>query len=345
LPFRRLCRQFGADITIGEMAMCNSLSKGLVNEWALMRRHPSETFFGVQIAGSHPDQVARACEIINKTCDVDFVDLNIGCPISQLTDKGMGSAFMMQKRSKNLEPILRSMRTMIDAPVTIKMRMGWSADEMTATTLMPIAARCGFSAVTIHGRTRQQRYTKQADWSFLRNAATFAKEKLNGLPLIANGDVYSFEDYEELVNPESDVATCMIARGALVKPWLFTEIKERRHWDISASERLDMLRDYVSFGYEHFGADSRGVENTRRYLLEMLSFLHRYVPVGLLERPRVNIQQKNPPFYARSDLEQLLSSSNVADWIRITEMLIGPVPEGFKFTPKHKSSTQSEETA
>jgi tRNA-dihydrouridine synthase 3 len=252
---------------------------------------------------------------------------------------------MMQKRSKNLEPILRTMRTILDplCPVTLKMRMGWSSDELTAMTLLPIAARSGVAAVTIHGRTRQQRYTKQADWSFIKKAATFAKDKLNNLPLIANGDVYSFEDYEELVNAQSDVATCMIGRGALVKPWLFTEIKERRHWDISASERLDLMRDYVSYGLEHFGSDARGVESTRRFLLEFCSFAHRYVPVGLLERPRVNIQQKNPPFYARSDLEQLLSSSNVADWIRISEMLIGPVPEGFKFTPKHKSSTQSEE--
>lgn len=91
--------------------------------------------------------------------------------------------------------------------------------QLTALELLPVVNRCGMAAVTMHGRTRQQRYTKAADYSYLRNAAKFAKEKCNGLQFIANGDVYSFEDYEELVNPESDVATCMIARGALVKPW------------------------------------------------------------------------------------------------------------------------------
>jgi tRNA-dihydrouridine synthase 3 len=121
---------------------------------------------------------------------------------------------------------------------------------------------------------------------------------------------------------------------------IFTEIKERRHWDISARERLDLLREFVQYGHEHFGTDLKGVENTRRYLLEWQSFLHRYVPVGLLEAhaQRVGVQQKTPPFYGRNDLEQLLASPSVKDWIRISEMLIGPVPDGFTFTPKHKSA-------
>jgi tRNA-dihydrouridine synthase 3 len=189
------------------------------------------------------------------------------------------------------------------------------------------------------------------------------------IPIIGNGDIFSFSEYEEKVAREGINATAMLARGALVKPWLPTEIKERRHWDISASERLDLLKDYVKFGLEHWGSDQKGVNSTRRFLLEWLSFLHRYVPVGLLEvvpqamneRPPLNmVSVKSMVFFferscilklefltlaifcyiqcGRNDLETLMLSSNCADWVKITEMLLGPVPEDFKFDPKHKAN-------
>lgn len=114
------------------------------------------------------------------------------------------------------------------------------------------------------------------------------------IPIIGNGDVFSFTDYEEKVAREGVSATAMIARGALIKPWLPTEIKERRHWDISASERLDMLKQFVHFGLEHWGSDQQGVNNTRRFLLEWLSFLYRYVPVGIIEVLPQQMNQRPP---------------------------------------------------
>ena len=166
-----------------------------------------------------------------------------------------------------------------------------------------------------------------------------SEDEMFKIPVIGNGDIFSFTDYEEKIAREGISNTAMLARGALIKPWLPTEIKEQRHWDISASERLEMLKTFVKFGLEHWGSDDLGVNHTRRFLLEWLSFLHRYVPVGLLEVLPQQMNQRPPVnMCGRSDLETLFLSSHCADWIRISEMLIGPVPENFEFQPKHKAN-------
>ena len=101
-----------------------------------------------------------------------------------------------------------------------------------------------------------------------------------------------------------------------------------------------MLKDFTRFGLEHWGSDQQGVDNTRRFLLEWQSFLHRYVPVGLLEVVPQQLNERPPPnLCGRSDLETLFMSDNCADWIKISEMLLGPVPDGFRFEPKHKANS------
>ena len=132
--------------------------------------------------------------------------------------------------------------------------------------------------------------------------------------------------------------TCMLARGALIKPWLPTEIKERRHWDISSSERLDILKKFTNYALEHWGSDPAGVARCRRFLLEWLSFLYRYVPVGLLEHVPIGMNDRPPRYMGRNDLESLMASPSSDDWIKICKMLL-PVPSGFKFVPKHKANS------
>ncbi|KAM5157420.1 tRNA-dihydrouridine(47) synthase [NAD(P)(+)]-like [Mantella aurantiaca] len=331
LPFRRICKRLGVDITCGEMAMCTNLLQGHSSEWALVKRHHSEDLFGVQLEGAFPDTMTKCAELLNRTIDVDFVDINVGCPIDLVYNKGGGCGLMT--RSNKFEQIVRGMNSVLDVPLTVKIRTGVQEKVSLAHKLIPDLREWGVSLVTLHGRSREQRYTKLADWEYISRCAKIA----DPLPLFGNGDIFSYEDANRAM--QTGVSGIMLARGALVKPWLFTEIKEQRHWDISSSERLDILRDFTNHGLEHWGSDTPGVEKTRRFMLEWLSFLCRYVPVGLLERLPQKINDRPPYYLGRDYMETLMASQNVGDWIRISEMLLGPVPPNFTFLPKHKANS------
>nr|XP_012617088.1 tRNA-dihydrouridine(47) synthase [NAD(P)(+)]-like isoform X2 [Microcebus murinus] len=306
------------------------LTTGQTSEWALLRRHQCEDIFGVQLEGAFPDTMTKCAELLNRTVEVDFVDVNVGCPIDLVYKKGGGCALM--NRAAKFQQIVRGMNQVLDVPLTVKIRTGVQERVNLAHRLLPQLRDWGAALVTLHGRSREQRYTKLADWQYIEQCVKAA----GPMPLFGNGDILSYEDANRAM--QTGVAGIMIARGALLKPWLFTEIKEQRHWDISSSERLDILRDFTSYGLEHWGSDTQGVERTRRFLLEWLSFLCRYVPVGLLERLPQRINERPPYYLGRDHLETLMASQKAADWIRISEMLLGPVPPNFVFLPKHKAN-------
>ena len=263
LPFRRVCKGLGADITCGEMALGLQLLQGHGAEWALTKKHESEDFFGVQVCGCSPPQMARVAQLCQDKIDCDFVDINMGCPIDLIYQKGMGSGLMARKRP--LENIVRTMSTILTKPLTIKMRTGIYTEKRIAHDVFPLVEEWGVSAITLHGRSREQRYTRLADWEYIGDCA-----KTVEVPVFGNGDVLNYEDYNAAME-KSGVAGIMLARGALIKPWLFTEIKEQRHWDISAQERLDIVKNFCNFGLEHWGSDDKGVENTRKFLLGKIS--------------------------------------------------------------------------
>ncbi|GFR41828.1 hypothetical protein Agub_g2602, partial [Astrephomene gubernaculifera] len=350
LPFRRICKSLGVDVTCGEMALATNLLQGQASEWALLKRHPSEDFFGVQICGGYPDAVSRCCQLLGEHLQADFVDINMGCPIDLVCDKSAGSALLRQPR--RIEQIVRSASAALGerTALTFKTRKGYNDGEDVAHTFLHRAREWGAAAVTLHGRTRQQRYSKLADWGYIRSCASSCAAA--GLQLIGNGDVFSFTDWNAHMQQAAEaaadgegggaaggLAALMVGRGALIKPWIFTEIKEQRHWDISAGERLDLYRSFCAAGLEHWGSDGRGVETTRRFLLEWLSFSCRYVPVGLLEVLPQQMNHRPPAYRGRSDLETLLASEEPQDWVRISEMLLGPPPAPISFAPKHKSSS------
>ncbi|KAL3282482.1 hypothetical protein HHI36_005665 [Cryptolaemus montrouzieri] len=315
------------------MAMCTSLLQGAPQEWALVKRHHTEDIFGVQLCANNPYLLTKCGQLLDQEIDVDFIDLNLGCPIDLIYKSGGGCGLL--RRNKVLESCIKNLSQILTIPLTVKMRTGVYSDERIAHKLAPNVRDWGVSLLTIHGRSREQRYTKMADWKYIKEVAKAAAP----LPVFGNGDILSYDDYKIALENSPELAGIMIGRGALIKPWIFTEIKEQKIWDISSSERFDILKKYTNYGLEHWGSDNRGVENTRRFMLEWLSFLYRYIPVGVLEHPPQKVNERPPSYKGRDYLETLMASSSASDWIKISEMLLGPVPENFQFLPKHKANS------
>ncbi|PAV90971.1 hypothetical protein WR25_19918 [Diploscapter pachys] len=287
LPFRRMCVDLGAEVTCGEMALATCLLAGNASEYSLIKRHPSEKIFGVQLAGGYPDAMTMAAELIADNFEVDFIDINCGCPIDLINDKGAGCA-LPTKEKKLFEVISGMKNAMEDIPLTVKLRTGLKEGILTADkTISYMAKNCRPDLITFHPRSKEQRYSKAANWSFVE-------------PCVKAADGVPFFRLEK--NPIDGI---MIARGALIKPWIFTEIAERRNWDIRSNERLDLVKKFVDYGLDHWGSDDMGVEKTRRFLLETLSFQ---------------------------------CSPRASDWVKISEMFLGKTPEDFVFVPKHKAN-------
>lgn len=383
LPFRRLCVELGAQITYSEMAMSDSLIKGGKGEWALMKAHESEISpprytpksivqnydnakdlkFGIQISSSKPWMALKATEALATLVpNVRSIELNCGCPIELVYQTGAGSA-LLDAPSK-LEKIIRGMNAVsLDIPITAKIRMGTRDNKPTATKIIERLAFGGLesrdrlgppgcAAITLHGRSRQQRYTKSADWSYIAECAAQikaynekkdaltdtinepdARDQANGdkIYFIGNGDCYSHVDYYANIH-NAGVDSVMLARGALIKPWLFEEIQAGQYLDKSSTERLAYIEKFARYGLEAWGSDEIGVGQTRRFLLEWLSFAHRYVPVGILEHLPPSLQDRPPAYRSRDDLEGLLASDNYKDWIKIRYAAANGVDEDARLT-------------
>ena len=332
LPFRRLCTSLGAIFTYSEMAMSLPLLQGHKPEWALIKAHESEiqppTFtvgkniiydydhskdlrFGAQIAGNKPWVCVKATEVLTSLLPrgLRCVDLNVGCPIDLVYREGAGSALM--DSPAKLEKILRGMNVVSgDVPITCKIRTGTKDKTPTALKLVDRlvlgsaegSKPSGVAAITLHGRSRQQRYTRQADWEYITETAELIKDlndraddvgdtmreaderdlpngqagRKNRVYFLGNGDVYSHQHYDDHIK-HSGVDACMIARGALIKPWIFEEIRAGQDLDPSSSQRLSYIEQFCRNGLEAWGSDEIGVGQTRRFLLEWLSFACRCV--------------------------------------------------------------------
>ena len=154
LPFRRLCVKFGAGITCSEMAVATSLLQGHPSEWSLVKRHPSEKIFGVQLAGGFPDSMARAAQILVDKFDVDFIDINLGCPLDIVNDKG-GGCVLGTRTNKLLKVVSAMNQVMKDVPLTLKFRYGMKEGvRETHHVMKKLVETCPPQLITVHPRSK-----------------------------------------------------------------------------------------------------------------------------------------------------------------------------------------------
>ena len=248
LPYRQLCQELGARVTMSEMTVARRLKQKRRSEFALIRRAPDERFFGVQLAGNNPDEMAWAAQLVESR-GANLVDVNLGCPIDFFTSKGLGAA--LAREPKRVRRIVAAMKLAVQVPVTVKIRLGWNDEHRNYLDVARAAVEGGADAIFVHGRTRAARYTMSADWNAIGDVAAAVP-----VPVIGNGDLLFRHDIDAAFG--SGCTAVMTARGALIKPWLFREATEG-DLDLSGEERLEIYRRYVALAKGHWGADEHGV--------------------------------------------------------------------------------------
>lgn len=300
LPYRRLCQEMGARITMSEMVVARRLRQKRRAEFALMRRAPDEHFFGVQLAGNKAEEMAWAAELAASR-GADFIDVNLGCPIDYFTSKGLGAA--LAREPGRVRRIVDAMKKAVTIPVTVKLRLGWNEERRNVLEVARAAIEGGADAITVHGRTRAARYKTSADWAAIAEVAAGV-----AVPVVGNGDILFGHQFRPLLE-QSGCTTAMAARGALIKPWLFREVTGG-DLDLSAEERLDVYRRYVELALQHWGEDEHGRGRAREFVLWHLAFWCRYAP------PRPDgtfpVMQQRESWTPRSPLEHLLARSDAA---------------------------------
>lgn len=217
LPFRLLCKEQGCDILYTEMVSAKGMYYNNKNTGPLIMTDDRERPIGVQIFGSEPDLMAEQAKKLEDR-GFAFIDVNMGCPVPKIVNNGEGSALM--KKPELIGDIVNTLANKCSLPVTLKIRAGFSKDNLNAPEIARIAEEAGASAIAVHGRTREQYYQGTADWSIIKKV----KDNVN-IPVIGNGDVCSGKDVLR-IKKETGCDSVMIGRAAKGNPWIFSEIKQ-----------------------------------------------------------------------------------------------------------------------
>jgi tRNA-dihydrouridine synthase 3 len=333
LPYRQLCQELGARVTVSEMIVARRLRQQRRAELALMRRAPDERCFGVQLAGNKAEEMAWAAELAESR-GADFVDLNLGCPIDYFTTKGLGAALAREPR--RVQRIVEAMKNAVRVPITVKVRLGWNDDRRNVLDVARAAVEAGASAITVHGRTRAARYKTSADWNAIAEVAANVS-----VPVIGNGDILFGHQFAPALT-RSGCTAAMAARGALIKPWLFREVLDG-DLDISPEERIVIYRRYIALALRHWGDDEHGRTRIRQFLLWHLGFWCRYAP------PRPDgtfpVMQQRESWTPRSPLEALLARSDEAAHAFLADALLADAAIDPEAAPPISTSREIDDDA
>ncbi len=316
LPYRRLCVELGARVTVSEMTVARRLKQKRRSEFALIRRAPDEPCFGVQLAGNQPDEMAWAAALVVSR-GAEFVDVNLGCPIDYFTSKGLGAA--LARQPKRVQRIVEEMvRAVPGVPVTVKFRLGWNADNMNYLDVAKAAVDGGAAALFVHGRTRDARYRTAADWDAVGDVVRAVP-----VPVVGNGDML-FPHEAAAARARSGCAAVMAARGVLIKPWLYREMHEG-YRDLTADERLAIYRRYVALALAHWGDDDRGRTQVADFTRWHFGFWCRYAP-RRTDGSWPGLQAREDMTFGRTPLERLLARPDEAAHGWVTDRLIANEP-------------------
>ncbi len=258
--FRILCRQLGAALCFSEMTTANALLWDSPKTRHRLDHSGEKSPIAVQIAGADPQQMALAARF-NVTKGAEIIDINMGCPAKKVCKVSAGSALL--KDEGLVKKILLAVVQAVNIPVTLKIRTGWDRQNKNAVSIAQIAEDCGIQALTIHGRTRADKYQGNAEYDTIK-----AVKKAISIPVIANGDINSGEKAQQVLDYTRADAV-MIGRGALGKPWIFKEINAKlngRHYQPpSVEEKIQLIHQHLNALYKFYG-EYKGVRIARKHI-------------------------------------------------------------------------------
>lgn len=261
--FRLMCKRFGADMVYTEFVSSDALIRSVNKTTQKLTICDEERPVAIQIYGRDVETMSEAARIVEEA-QPDILDINFGCPVKRVAGKGAGAG-MLQNIPLMLE-ITREVVKAVNIPVTVKTRLGWDADHKIIVELAEQLQDCGIAALTIHGRTRAQMYTGQADWTLIREVKENPRMHI---PIIGNGDITTAEAAKEGFE-HYGVDAVMIGRGSIGRPWIFREVKHYLNTGElllpeSPEWYLDVLRQEVKESVERLD-ERRGLIHVRRHI-------------------------------------------------------------------------------